>query len=315
MAQPSNPAPTSNRNRRTLFVLAFIALLAASSPFIVRLFTPKLPQVNASARDQYPEAVSRTRVVTLHADRDDPLVPVLAQRLDAIESAAGRVFPDPVAPLDIVLFTDGSKYDEAWVQVFPGTQVRPDVGRAGFVWLLSNDGTSAAGSARGHADQATRIWQLAGISILESQLLERIRLVPHAYRDLIVEMFVVALDSAQAIAAQNRYDELRQTEEPLSERDWLKGGGPDATPIHQATSTLMAHRLVEGGRGADLVRLIRAGEDLETGFRAAAVGAVQTPTANADTPAVSVQGTSIQAMLEDIESLSADRRAATDTDG
>ena len=56
-----------------------------------------------------------------------------ANRLNQLPDAAKRVFPGDLKPFEIVLFQDGLKYDKAWIEVFPGSRIKPSIGRAGFV--------------------------------------------------------------------------------------------------------------------------------------------------------------------------------------
>lgn len=297
-AQSFSPE-TRRRNRATLGTFIGLAVILAITPLVVRLTTPRIPTLSASARELFPDKAGVEAGITLYGRADSPLTDAVARMLSRYPGAATILCTDAPQAIEIALLDDEVQIRQVWIQVFGRDDRRPGVrgvGRASFVLY----------DARPSADldvhaQAAEVAHLLGRSLLEQQLLERLRLVPETYAALVGEMMAVALLPDLVEEAWRDYARVRESEPALSEKAWLRAfeGAPSAAA--RLTTRLIAAEFITSRRSTDFIALIGEGYEMETAFRAAASGLVAEAGRSADLPPQSVPGTSVDAMIERLE--------------
>lgn len=305
-AAKSFPPELRRRNRLTLLALFGIVAICAATPVAVRLLTRPIPAINQTARDLFPPPAGQTPHVTLYAPPAVPLTAEVAAMLADYDAAVQTVFPESARPIEIALLADEMALKQVWIQIFSRDDrsegVR-GVGRATFVLYDARgaDGVSVE-------QQSAEVGHLIGRALLEQKLEERLRLVSEPYAWLVAEMMAVALQPGILDAAWSDYIELRESNEPLTEKAWLGGfsGAPD--PLVRATTRLIAGEFITSRRSTEFITLVRDGYDLETAFRAVASGLVTNQQQVESAPPQSVPGTSFDAMVERIENRMKSRR-------
>ncbi|MFG0328581.1 MAG: hypothetical protein ACF8PN_01675 [Phycisphaerales bacterium] len=301
---------TVRRTWGTLAAAAFIIVLTAAIPLILRLSMRPTPEINSTARDLLPPAFAKTDLVTLYSN-PGAWADATRDSLPRYDEAVRRVFPptrpgvpggfvENMTPIEGIIVDDPETFGQLWVQIFGGDTRRfreRGVGRASFFLVLADsDGESIeTPSSRDIADIA----HVFGQSVLEQALNERYRYLPDWYRAIVGELVAVAVVSEALDDARDEYAEWRQTNEPMTEREYLTGPFRlgESTAIHDAMTTLIAARLLESDRLTEFISLVDEGEELETAFRAAAATAAQRDSVDRPVPI----GSSLGAALEAIE--------------